>query len=168
MYLLECPVSDVEVAVPPVLWQSNMPIPYMLQFSEIVLPNLICFNNGHFSTHTCEAYLTDWLLALTYSFFAFFSLLEKTETLEKKGTHIQKKVPGRTQISWRGPIWEQCKCWKPFLGVYLQLSSLLSRLWSEGGTGQDGGARPKLLQSKICHCFVNFLWFFSNFFAPGS
>ena len=63
----------------------------------------------------------------------------------KKGTHIQKKVPRRTPISRRGPIWEQCKCWKPFLGVYMQLSSLLSRLWSEWGTGQDGGARPKFL-----------------------
>ena len=49
-YLLECLVSDVEVAVPPVLQQSNMPIPYMLQFSEILLPNLFCFSNGHFST----------------------------------------------------------------------------------------------------------------------
>ena len=49
-YLLECLVSDVEVAVPPVLQQSNMPIPYMLHFSEIVLPNLIYFSNGHFST----------------------------------------------------------------------------------------------------------------------
>ena len=84
----------------------------------------------------------------------------------KKGTHIQKKVPCRTPISRRGPIWEQCKCWKPFLGVYMQLSSLLSRLWSEGGTGQDGGTRPKFLQGKICHCFVNFLSFFPNFFAP--
>ena len=81
---------------------------------------------------------------------------------------IQSKVPRRIQISWRGPIWEQCKCWKPFLGVYLQLSSLLSRLWSEGGTGQDGGTRPKFLQGKICHCFVNFLWFFPNFFAPNA
>ena len=62
----------------------------------------------------------------------------------------------------RGPIWEQCKCWKPFLGVYLQLSSMLSRLWSEWGTGQDGGARPKFLQGKVCHCFANLLWFFSN------
>ena len=86
----------------------------------------------------------------------------------KKGTHIQKKVPRRTQISWRGPIWEQCKRWKPFLGVYLQLSSLLSRLWSEGGTGQDGGAGPKFLQGKTCHCFVNLLWFSFNFFATGS
>ena len=75
----------------------------------------------------------------------------------KKGTHIQKKVPCRTPISRRGPIWEQCKCWKPFLGVYMQLSSLLSRLWSEWGTGQDGGARPKFLQGEICHCFVNLL-----------
>ena len=86
----------------------------------------------------------------------------------KKGTHIQKKVPRRNQISWRGPIWEQCKCWKPFLGVYLQLSSLLSRLWSEGGTGQDGGTRPKFLQGKICHCFVSFLWLFPNFFASNA
>ena len=75
----------------------------------------------------------------------------------KKGTHIQKRVPRRTPISRRGPIWEQCKCWKPFLGVYMQLSSLLSRLWSEWGTGQDGGARPKFLQGEICHCFVNLL-----------
>ena len=86
----------------------------------------------------------------------------------KKGTHIQKRVPRRTPISRRGPIWEQCKCWKPFLGVYLQLSSLLSRLWSEWGTGQDGGARPKFLQGKVCHCFANFLWFLFKCFAPGS
>ena len=49
-YLLECLVSDVEVAVPPVLQQSNMPRLYLLQFSEIPLTNLICFRNGHFST----------------------------------------------------------------------------------------------------------------------
>ena len=97
-----------------------------------------------------------------HSFFAFFSLLEKTETLDKKGDPHTKKGPRRTPISRRGPIWEQCKCWKPFLGVYLQLSSMLSRLWSEWGTGQDGGARPKFLQGKVCHCFANLLWFFSN------
>ena len=39
---------------------------------------------------------------------------------------------------------------------------MLSRLWSEWGTGQDGGARPKFLQGKVCHCFANLLWFFSN------
>ena len=52
--------------------------------------------------------------------------------------------------------------------VYLQLSSLLSKLWSVWGTGQDGGARPKFLQGKVCHCFANFLWFFFKCFAPGS
>ena len=38
--------------------------------------------------------LTDSLLALTYSFFAFFSLLEKTETLDKKGDpHTKRHKP---------------------------------------------------------------------------
>ena len=87
----------------------------------------------------------------------------KQRVWTKRGTYIQNKVPRRTQISWRGPIWEQYKCWKPFLGVYLQLISLLSRLWPEEGTGQDGGAGPKFLQGKICHRFVNLLWFFSTF-----
>ena len=113
-------------------------------------------------SHFTSWHTTDWhttLLSLL-SFTAFLHSLvywRKRRPWTKKGTHIQKKVPCRTPISRRGPIWEQCKCWKPFLGVYMQLSSLLSRLWSEWGTGQDGGARPKFLQGEICHCFVNLL-----------
>ena len=52
-------------------------------------------NNSIFSINAIEVMLslTDSLLALTYSFFAFFSLLEKTETLDKKGDPHTKKGP---------------------------------------------------------------------------
>ena len=44
----------------------------------------------------------------------FFSQMEKTETLDKMGDdpHI-KKVPPRTNISWMGPVGEQCN-WSLF------------------------------------------------------
>ena len=101
--------------------------------------------------------------------FAFFSL--KWRLWTKKGSQIQtraaKKVPRRAHISWRGPIWEQCNV-KPFWVSLCSSAACFPDSGRKEKLGQDGGARPNFLQGKICHCFVNFLWFFCNFFALGT